>query len=156
METEKQILELIAVDRLDIPVSSLSGKLKRRKPKMAKAIDMEEYDGNFESDRVYARVETENRLKAKGIRAAVDEFSAQHPKYGAILEDMIADKREESETHLYFGMHEDRKLTSSDYVGVMRDLGFSEHQARRLYPQMMEFSHKLNRKRGEERSVLIG
>tara|TARA_Y100000034_G_C6775935_1_gene346476 strand:+ start:132 stop:602 length:471 start_codon:yes stop_codon:yes gene_type:complete len=156
METEKQILELIAVDRLDIPVSSLSGKLKRKKPVMAKSIDMEQYDGNFETDRVYARVETENLLKAKSMRGAVDEFSEKHPKYGKILEGIIKKKRDKSETHLYFGMHEDKKLTSSDYVGVMRDLGFSEHQARRLYPQMMEFSHKLNRKRGEERSVLIG
>ena len=35
---ERQIIQLIATDRIDIPISSMSGKLKRRKPKLAEAV----------------------------------------------------------------------------------------------------------------------
>ena len=33
-QIERQIIELIATDRIDIPVSSMSGKLKRKKPSL--------------------------------------------------------------------------------------------------------------------------
>ena len=57
---------------------------------------------------------------------------------------------------MYFGMHEGKRLTESDYMGVMTGLGFTEGTARSLYPELMDVSRKLSRKRGEERRILIG
>ncbi|MEK6846863.1 MAG: hypothetical protein AABY16_01705 [Nanoarchaeota archaeon] len=153
--TERQIIELIATDRIDIPISSMSGKLKRQKPKLAEAIDLggrSRYNG----ERVYARVESEDREKARGMREGVEEFSRKFPQYGKILDGIIEEKRVERETHLYFGIQEGRRLTADDYMGVMQNLGFTESTARSLYPELMEISRNLSRKRDEERSVLIG
>ena len=41
-------------------------------------------------------------------------------------------------------------------MGVMKSLGFTEAISRDLYPELMEVSRKLSRKRDEERSVMIG
>lgn len=38
MNTERQLIELIATDRIEMPISSMSGKLKRQKPKLAQAV----------------------------------------------------------------------------------------------------------------------
>jgi len=58
---------------------------------------------------------------------------------------------------MYFGMHEGRRLTAEDYMGVMRDLGFSDGVAANLYPELMDISYKMARKRDEtERRILIG
>jgi len=153
---ERQVVELVAVDRIDILISSMSGKLKRAKPKLAGAIDLSAYDGSFSGERAYARVKSEDVERARGMREGVDEFSKKFPNYGKILEGLIQEKRKERETHLYFGLHEGRRLTSEDYMGVMRDLGFSEARAEGLYQELMEVSRHLSRKRDEERSVLVG
>jgi len=153
---ERQIIELIATDRIDVPISSMSGKLKRQKPKMAQLVDLSEYDGNFEGNRVHARVEEEDRMKARGMSDAIDEFAEQYPRHGEILRGMIAEQRVVRESHLYFGVNPGCKLTADDYLGVMQNLGFSEATARSLYPELMDVSRKISRKRDEERSVLIG
>ncbi len=153
---EKQIIEIIATDRIDIPISSMSGKLKRRKPKLAKEVSLAPGE-DFEGDRVYARVVSEDRMKARGMKEAIDKFSEEFPRYGKILQGYIEEERALSETHLYFGMNSGCRLTSTDYMGVMESLGFSEFTARSLYPELMDISYKLSRKREEsERSILIG
>ncbi|MCR4285252.1 MAG: hypothetical protein NUV97_04405 [archaeon] len=155
--TERQLIQLIATDRIDKPISSMSGKLKRAKPKLAKAIDLSEFGGSFVGDRAYGRIESEDTMKARGMRDGVEMFKQEYPTHGTILEGMIAEKRLESETHLYFGMHEGRRLTGDDYMGVMTDLGFTPAVAERLYGELMDISYKLARSRDEtERSVLIG
>ena len=155
MELERQIIELIATDRIDIPISSMSGKLKRQKPKIAVGIDLEGRS-KYNGERVYARIEHEEKEKARGMREGVEEFERKFPQYGKILNGIIEEKRVERETHLYFGIQEGRRLTADDYMGVMQNLGFTESTARSLYPELMEISRNLSRKRDEERSVMIG
>jgi len=154
---ETQLIELIATDRIHKPISSMSGKLKRNQPKIARGIDLREFDFNFEGDRTYARVEFKDVMKARGMRDGVEIFSARFPVYGEILNDLIEEQRESRETHLCYDMHEGRRLTSADYMGVMKSLGFSDSTSESLYPELMDISYKLARKRGEtERRILIG
>ena len=54
METETKLLELIAMDRIEIPISSMSGKLKRQKPKLAGEIDLQG-KAKYQGERCYAR-----------------------------------------------------------------------------------------------------
>jgi len=155
-DIERQVIELIATDRIDIPISSMSGKLKRSKPKLAKALGLSTGD-YFEGERVYARVVSEDTMKARGMREGIDKFSQEFPRYGKILNGYIEEQRANSETHVYFGVNLGVKLTQSDYLGVMENLGFTETVARNLYPALIDISRKLNKARnGEERSVLIG
>ena len=153
---ERQVIELIATDRIDMPISSMSGKLKRAKPKLAQAVNLAEYKDVFTGERVYARVKTEDVEKARGMREGVQEFARKFPNYGKILEGIIQEKRKARETHLYFGVREGRRLTSEDYMGVMRNLGFSEARSESLYQELMEVSRNLSRKRAEDRSILVG
>ena len=151
-ETEKGLIELVAMDRIEIPISSMSGKLKRQKPKFAADLGI---DGTFEGERAYARVETSGKMKARGMREGIKVFAEEYPRHAKILDGMIEHEREKRETHLYFGMNEDCRITSDDYMGVMKNLGFSETRAREFYPELMNVSRNLSKKRDEERSVLI-
>lgn len=155
METEKTLIRLIATDRIEIPISSMSGKLKRQKPRIAQEVDFNGKD-SYLGDRCYARIESEDNEKARGMRDGIDEFSKRYPKYGTILNGIIEEKRTERETYLYFGMNDGCRLSDVDYIGVMKDLGFTEATARNLYPELMDVSRKLSRKRDEERSILVG
>ncbi len=65
---ERKVIELIATDRIEIPISSLSGKLKRNKPKIAAQVDLTTYEGSFVGERVYARIESEDKDKARSMK----------------------------------------------------------------------------------------
>jgi len=97
--TEKQIIELIAMDRIDKPISSMSGKLKRRKSKLSKTIDLTAYDGNFEGERSYARVEETDGMKARGVKEGIAKFADEFPRHGKILNGYIEEQRAIRETN---------------------------------------------------------
>ncbi|MEK6928532.1 MAG: hypothetical protein AABW65_01080 [Nanoarchaeota archaeon] len=153
---EEKVLELVASDRIDIPLSSMEQKLRRTKNKIAKNLAEELGTSRYEDQRVFAFVKTEDKERARGMKEAVAEFAEEFPKYGSILLGKIAEKRVLAEDHLYFGVNHNCKLTSEDYMGVMRSLGLSDTTAKNLYPDLMEVSRKLKRKRDEERSILVG
>lgn len=156
-ELERKLVEIIAVDRIDKPISSMSGKLKRRKPELAKEIDLSEYDDCYKGNRVWARTEYQDEMKARGMKEGIEKFEQEFPKYGKILRGYIEEQRTIREIHLYFGMSDGCKITSGDYIGVMENLGLTPATAERLYPELMEISRKLTKKREEtERSILIG
>ena len=155
MELETKLIKLIATDRIEIPISSMSGKLKRQKPKIANSIEFGKNTG-YHGERCYARIENDDEQKARGMRDGIDEFSKRYPKYGTILNGLIEETRTQRETHLYFGMNDGCRLSEGDYMGVMKDLGFTETMSRNLYPELMQVSRNLSRKRDEERSILIG
>lgn len=153
---ETQLARLVAAERLFIPVSSIDNKLKKRRPVMAKAIALP--DGGYQGERFYARVETEEvTAKARTMAQAVDQFAEQYPRHGDILKGLIAETRQARETNMYFGMTAGSRLTSEDYLGVMKDLGFTATQANALYGPLMDASRNISRARSDgERSILIG
>jgi hypothetical protein len=153
---ENKVLSLIAQDRLHIPLSSLDQKLKRSKTKEAKDIASKLGSSRFVGERLYAFVESEDKDRARGMKEAFAEFSAEFPKYGAILAGKIAEKRTVAEEHLYFGVNPGCRLTADDYMEVMTDLGLSENTARSLYPDLMDVSRKLAKARSEDRSIIVG
>jgi len=134
----------------------MSGKLKRQKPKLAEAISIPR-GTRFNGNRVYARVEVEDRLKARSMSDAVAKYCEEHPAEGRVLTQYIEDERAVKETYLHFGVQEGKRLTAEDYLGVMQNLGFSEATSRSLYPELMDISRKMQAKREyAERSILIG
>lgn len=154
---ERQIIELIATDRIHIPISSMEGKLKRQKPKIAKEIDLSEHDDNFVGERVYARIETDDTTqKARSMSEAVNRFAEKYSRHGKILKGMIEETRQAKESNLYFGINSGCRLTTDDYLGVLTNLGFSDVRARGLYEDLIAISRNLSKKRDEERSILIG
>lgn len=158
-QLERKIIALVAADRLDVPISSMSGKLKRMKPKLAAEVDLSEYGGDFHGERAYARVREEEGAKARGMKDAIDLFCEKHPQYGTELRGLIAEQRITREPHLYFGVQAGCRLTSEDYMQVMTNLGFSETRAESMYQELMTVSRNLTRtksREGEERSILVG
>jgi len=151
---ERQVIELVAADRSYIPVSSMDGKLKRIRVGLAQAIQVP--GGKYNGERVYARVDDDDCMKARGIKEGIEEFAKQYPKHASILTGLIEEQRMERETHLYFGINPGCRLTAEDYLGVMANLGFTEAQARTLYNPLIETSRAIAKKRDEERSVMIG
>jgi hypothetical protein len=154
---ERQLIQVIATDRIDRPISSMSGKLKRAKKKLGPLVEIKPGE-KYVGERVFARVETEDtKMAARTMREAVDLFAEQYPRHGKILDGYIEETRAGKETHIYFGMHQGKRLTADDYLGVMQNLGFTPATAKSLYPELMDISHKMRRKRNEgDRSILIG
>lgn len=156
---ENKILKLITEDRMDIPMSSLEQKLRRRKTSDAKEIAEaigNGLGGQFNGERAYAFVSEEDKERARGMKEAVEEFARDYPSYGRILKGKISEKRVDRERHLYFGMNAGCRLGSDDYVGALASLGISERIAQALYPELLEISRRLEKARGEERSVIVG
>jgi hypothetical protein len=153
-QLERQVISLIAADRLYVPISSMDGKLKRQRKELAQAVDMP--GKNFNGERVYARLVDEEGKKARGMSEAIKIFCEKHPNYGAELKGLVAEQRTVSEPTLYFGMTEGSRLTSDDYMQVMTDLGFTPAKAENMYQELMTASRKISRARGEERSILVG
>lgn len=154
---ERQVIELIAKDRMEIPLSSLYQKVKRQKKSDATGLaGILGTEQRFESDRVYAYAEDEDKQKARKMKEAVAEFQTRYPEAGANLQGIIEEKRMQSERHLYFGVHKGARLTTDDYVGVIQSLGLSEQVARNLYPNLLTISNKLAKAREEERCILVG
>jgi len=152
---ERQLIGLVAADRFEIPISSMSGKLKRMKPKLAQEISFP--GNNYNGERVYARVNTQATTEtARTMREAINYFAEQFPRHGKILNGLIEESRAAKETTLYFGVNPGCRLTADDYLGVMANLGFTEAQARTLYSPLIETSRAIAKKRDEERSILIG
>lgn len=154
---ERQLIQLVATDRIDRPISSMSGKLKRMKKHLGPAVGLSAYGNNYQGERVHARIESRDRMKARGMSSAINVFCDTYKRHGEILRGLIAEKRVASETHLYFGMDDGRRLTADDYRGVMDDLGFTPAAAESLYGELMNVSHKIARKKKEgDRSILVG
>jgi hypothetical protein len=151
---ERQVIDLVAADRIFVATSSMDNKLKRMRPKLAREVEL---DGRrYSGERVFAFVEDEEGKKARGMKYAIEEFSRRHPNYGQELKGLVAEQRTVTEPTLYFGMQEGRRLTSEDYLGVMSNLGFTESQARALYAPLLDTSRSLARKRDETRSIVLG
>lgn len=156
-KTEEQLIKIIALDRIDRPISSMSGKIKRQKPKLASLVDLSKHDRSYRGERVWAQIKDEDRQRARGMKEGIEKFDTEFPKYGQILRGYIEEQRTLREVYLYFGVRDNCRLTSQDYMSVMQDLGFSAATSERLYPELMDISRKLARKREEsERSILIG
>lgn len=156
MDTERKMLELIATDRIYVPISSMGGKLERARPKLGKEAATG-FNKRYQGERTYARVEEADIMKARGMKQGIEEFKAQYPKHGQILQELIDEERAAREVHMYFGMQEGCLVTADDYRGVMTNLGFTATEAEQLYPRLMDISRKLRTQRGEtERRILIG
>lgn len=156
---EEQIIALIAHDRLEIPLSSMYQKIKRAKQRDAKnlALSVKVTDSHeFEGSRAYAYVDKENKEKARGMKEAIKQFSTEYPQHGAILEEMIKEKREIAEEHMYFGVQTGCRLTTEDYIAVLCSTGLSESTAKAMYPDLINVSRKLAKEREEERSIIVG
>ncbi|MEK6926901.1 MAG: hypothetical protein AABX11_00565 [Nanoarchaeota archaeon] len=154
---ERQVIELIAKDRLSIPLSSMYQKVSKRKKKDAEGLaQVLGVKNRFETDRVYAYAEDEDKMKARRMKEAIAEFQTRYPEAGANLNSIIEEQRMTAERHLYFGVREGSRLTTDDYIGVMRTLGLSEQVARNLYPDLINVSRKLANAREESRSILVG
>ncbi len=153
---EHKIIELVAADRIGIPISSMDGKLKRRKPKMAQDIDDDLNGKKYRGERVFAFERNHDELKARGTKEGIERFAEQYPKYGKILKELIDEERAVRERYLVFGMKQGCILAADDYRKVMADLGFSNAMAERLYPELMTISRSLKKKRNEKyRKILI-
>jgi hypothetical protein len=153
---ERQLIDLVAADRMYVPVSSMDSKLKRRRESMAKAVTLPE-SNSYRGERVSAKISTEDEMKARTMKEAIAEFARQYPRHGKVLNGLIAEKRLQKETHLYFGVREGCRLTSDDYLAVMKDLGFGPESAKSLYHELIEVSRNMARKRADgERSILVG
>ena|SRR3989344_5649296 len=154
-DLERQLVNLIAVDRLYVPSSSFDGKLERRRGKMAKSIELE--NNPFQGERVYARIEDKDENKARGMRGGIEKFCEEYPKYGKILNGFIEEERVVSEKHLYFGIQEGKRLTNNDYMTVLTDMGLGPVTAEKYCTVALDISRNLTKKRDEkERSVLVG
>ncbi|MFH1248731.1 MAG: hypothetical protein V1660_01110 [archaeon] len=152
---ENKVIGLIAVDRIDISLSSMHQKLARKRKSLAESVAESVVD-SYSSERVFADVITEDNNKARGYKEGVKEFASQYPKYGKILSGMIEQKRSEKDTYLEFGINPGKKLASGDYITVMTGIGLTENQAIKMYPAISEVSRKLQNAKDERRSILLG
>ena len=101
-EPEKAVRKLIATNDLKIPFSSVYQKIKSFEDTLASGIQGYIAEKADFGNSTIARVSYEDKMKARGMREGIKEFKAQYPRYGDILEGLIAEKRTEKEIYLSY------------------------------------------------------
>ena len=157
-EGEKAVRKLVATNDLRIPFSSIYQKIKAYEDNLAAGIQGYVNEKADFGNSATAIVEYKDKNAARGMREGISEFNKQYPKYGAILEGLIQEKRVKSETHLIYGLNNDYKLHDNEYVSVIKDVaGLNDAEAAVIFPEIMKVSDRLKRKKKEGlREILIG
>jgi len=154
-ELEINVRNLVAYDILEKPLSSLEGKAKRRKEKIANEL-AELLDVGEDGERIFASIEYREHDKARTLREGIDAFKKEHPRYGDILEGAIAQKRLARDEVLVYGIKPGFRLGTDDYLRVMVSLGLSREQACGMYPHLKEISEKLGKAaEDKQREILL-
>lgn len=155
-ELEKRVRRLVASDISYRVLKSLGEKGVRRLGKIAEQIE-EALETEEANERFSAQIKTSPEEKARTLRQGIDAFKEEHPKYGPILEKMIAEKRTQSNKQLFYRINPGYKLSEDDYVLVMMDLGFDRREASAIYPHIISISERLGKAdENLERTILIG
>jgi len=156
-EQEKIVRKLVAINNLKVPLSSLYQKAKKIENEFALGIQNYVLQKADFGNSIQAFVEDEEKQKARGMREGISEFEKQFPRYGRILNGLIEEKRTEREIYLKYGLNDGYTLADSEYVSVMRDIGLSDSEAAHVFPELMNASYRLQKKKKEGlRSILIG
>ncbi len=153
-EIEVSVRSMVAYDILSKPLSNLGNKADRRRDKTANSIADLLREGD-EFERVFAYVERKDEDKARTLREAINEFSSEHPRYGKILDEKIAEKRRKSNKYLVYGVSDGFKLGAEDYRRVMKDLGMTTIQADAMYPHLLDISDSLGKARENSRRNIL-
>lgn len=153
-EIEKYVRNMVALDILSKPLSSLGGKAERRRDKSAKEISDLIKDGES-GERIFARIEKKDEEKARTLREGIDAFKKEYPKYGELLEKTIAEKRKKSNKYLIYGINGGYSLGSEDYMRVMMDLGFNREAACAMYPHLKEIATGMEKANEQEERLIL-
>jgi len=139
-EIEKYVRWMVASDILYRTLNNLGEKGIRRLDKTAKNIfDLLEKKEEIGS-RVIARIEELDEMKARTTKEGINEFCKKYPKYGAILKELIEEKRLKRNKYLIYGLKSDYKLSEEDYIQVIMDLGFDKREASAIYPHILSYA----------------
>jgi predicted solute-binding protein len=157
-EGEKAVRKLVATNDLRIPFSSIYQKIKAYEDTIASGIQGYVNEKSDFGNSVTAAVEYKDKMVARGMRNGIEDFKKQYPRYGAILEGLIQEKRVESEIHLSYCLNEGYKLHDNEYVSVIKDVaGLNDLEAEAIFPEIMKVSDRLKKKKKEGlREILIG
>jgi hypothetical protein len=154
-ELEKNVRDMIAYDILQAPLSSFYQKAKRRKNDLSEVIVAQIEDGET-GERIIARLETREQEKARTMKEGIEAFKNKHPRYGNLLEGLIAEKRLQKNRILVYGVQEKFKLGDADYVRVLQDLDLDKRTASMLYPRLKKLSDTLGKaKEASYREMLV-
>lgn len=154
-DLEIGVRNLVAYDILEKPLSSLEGKAKRKKEKLASEL-AELLDIGEDGERIFAHIDRRDHAKARTLREGINVFKEQHPRYGEILEKIIAETRLEKDEVLVYGIKPGFYLGTEDYLRVMVNLGLSKEGACAMYPHLKDLSQQ--RGKGSEtaqREILL-
>ena len=157
-EPEKAVRKLIATNDLRIPFSSVYQKIKSFEDTLTEGIQGYVTEKADFGNSVLANVSYEDKMKTRGMKEGIKAFKAQYPRYGDILEGLIAEKRTEREIYLNYGFNAGYKLNDNEYVSVIKDVaGLSDDEAEAMFPKIMKISERLKKKQKEGlREILIG
>jgi len=157
-EAEKSVRKLIATNDLRIPFSSVYQKIKSFEDTLAEGIQGYVTEKADFGNSILANVSYKDKMKARGMREGIAEFKKQYPRYGDILEGLIAEERTKKEIYLNYGFNEGYKLNDNEYVSVIKDVaGLNDDEAEAMFPKIMKISERLKKKQKEGlREILIG
>ena len=157
-QPEKAVRKLIATNDLRIPFSSVYQKIKAFEETLAEGINGYVAENANFGNSILANVSYEDKMKTRGMKEGIKAFKAQYPRYGDILEGLIAEKRTEREIYLNYGFNEGYKLNDNEYISVIKDVaGLNDIEAENMLPNVLKVSERLKKKQKEGlREILIG
>lgn len=77
---------------------------------------------------VYASLDWEDKMTARGLRLGVEEFKKNHPQYADELEGTIKHQRECRRTYVEFGLNSE--MPDNVYLGILEEIGIPSNIVR--------------------------
>jgi hypothetical protein len=102
---------------------------------------------------VQAQYRFESYDKSRTLTEGINEFSQQHPKYGAKLKQIIDETRKTKRRYLTFGKTDE--LDNQVYQKALEDIGVPEHMREGLLENILEISDTFSKKRANGLTELL-
>jgi hypothetical protein len=122
------------------PLDAYTKRLRRVQKTAAEDVYYRLKNRQHTSGPVYATQEWEDSMKARNIRAGVEEFKRRHPRYGTELDKIIKKQREVRRNYVSF---EFEQLPEEFYYSVLRDVGIPKETAEQTLQAIMNMANHL-------------
>jgi len=126
------------------PLDACAKRIKRIQDKALDEVYDRLKDGQRTTGPVHAELDWEDSMKARGIRAAVEEFKKRHPRYANELEAMIQRQRNVRRNYVTFDIDEPPvELPDVFYKTILEEIGIPKGKIDRTFDSIMKLSNYL-------------
>jgi len=149
--------KLVAYNEMYAPLNKITRRIERRYRKLGHEIyeRLVERQNISKNSPISLSLTWQDSLLARGYKLGVEEFKQKFPEYGLILQEMINTHRKCRRNYIQFGLKPQAELPESIYIDVLKDIGLSTKEARKVYKTIKDIGARLETKKQQGLTKLL-